>query len=74
MAQINLLPWREARRQELKKDFLVTSALMLALGAGIAKGATDRPIAHVDVAASAAEMLGYKASEEIAGQAIPELL
>ncbi len=35
MAQINLLPWREARRQELKKDFLVTAALMLALGAGI---------------------------------------
>ncbi|NND69833.1 MAG: PilN domain-containing protein [Halioglobus sp.] len=35
MAQINLLPWREARRQELKKDFLVTSALMLALGAGL---------------------------------------
>ena len=35
MAQINLLPWRDARRQELKKDFLVTSVLMLALGAGL---------------------------------------
>lgn len=35
MAQINLLPWREARRQELKKDFLITSALVLALGAGL---------------------------------------
>lgn len=35
MAQINLLPWREARRQELKKEFLVTVALVLALGAGL---------------------------------------
>ncbi len=35
MAQINLLPWREAKRQELKKDFLVTAALMLALGGGL---------------------------------------
>ena len=26
MAQINLLPWREERRQELKKEFLVTVA------------------------------------------------
>lgn len=34
MAQINLLPWREERRQELKKEFLVTVALVLALGAG----------------------------------------
>ena len=35
MAQINLLPWREAKRQELKKEFLVTVALVLALGAGL---------------------------------------
>ncbi len=35
MAQINLLPWREERRQQLKKDFLVTIALVLALGAGL---------------------------------------
>lgn len=35
MAQINLLPWREERRQELKKAFLSTVALVLALGAGI---------------------------------------
>jgi type IV pilus assembly protein PilN len=34
MAQINLLPWREERRQELKKEFLATVALVLALGAG----------------------------------------
>jgi len=35
MAQINLLPWREERRQELKKEFLVTIGLVLALGVGL---------------------------------------
>jgi type IV pilus assembly protein PilN len=35
MAQINLLPWREERRQELKKEFLVTVALVLALAVGL---------------------------------------
>jgi type IV pilus assembly protein PilN len=35
MAQINLLPWREERRQELKKEFLVTMALVVALGVGL---------------------------------------
>jgi type IV pilus assembly protein PilN len=35
MAQINLLPWREERRQNLKKEFLVSVALVLALGAGL---------------------------------------
>ncbi len=35
MAQINLLPWREAKRQDLKKEFMVTMALALALGAGL---------------------------------------
>ncbi len=35
MAQINLLPWREARRQELKKEFLFTVGLVLLLAAGI---------------------------------------
>ena len=35
MAQINLLPWREERRQKLKKDFLVTVGLVLALGVGL---------------------------------------
>ena len=47
---------------------------MLALGAGVAKGATDRPIAHVDIAATAAEMLGYKAAEGVIGEPIRELL
>ena len=31
MAQINLLPWREERRQELKKQFVVTTVLFVAL-------------------------------------------
>lgn len=35
MAQINLLPWRDARRQELKKEFLAAVALVLALAAGL---------------------------------------
>lgn len=35
MAQINLLPWREERRQELKKEFLVTVGLVLALAIGL---------------------------------------
>jgi len=35
MAQINLLPWREERRQELKKEFLITLGLVAALGAGM---------------------------------------
>jgi type IV pilus assembly protein PilN len=35
MAQINLLPWREERRQELKKEFLATVALVVALAAGV---------------------------------------
>ncbi len=32
MAQINLLPWREERRQELKKRFLTTVALVALFG------------------------------------------
>lgn len=47
---------------------------MLALGAGISKGATDTPIGHVDVAATAAEILGYRPSDEMAGRPISELL
>ena len=35
MAQINLLPWREERRQALKKQFLVSMGLVLALGASL---------------------------------------
>jgi len=35
MAQVNLLPWREERRQVLKKAFLVTVGLVLALALGL---------------------------------------
>jgi len=35
MAQINLLPWREERRQTLKKEFLASVALVLVFGAGL---------------------------------------
>ena len=35
MAQINLLPWRDDRRQEQKKEFLTVLALVFALGCGL---------------------------------------
>lgn len=35
MAQINLLPWREERRQAKRKEFLASIALVLALAAGL---------------------------------------
>ena len=35
MAHINLLPWREERRQELKKEFLITVGLVLLLALGL---------------------------------------
>ncbi len=35
MAQINLLPWRDERRQELKKEFLTIIALVFALAVGL---------------------------------------
>lgn len=35
MAQINLLPWRDERRQELKKEFLTVIGLVLALAVGL---------------------------------------
>jgi len=35
MAQINLLPWRDERRQELKKEFLTIIALVFAVAVGL---------------------------------------
>ncbi len=35
MAQINLLPWREERRQELKRQFVATIAFVAIFAAGI---------------------------------------
>jgi arylsulfatase A-like enzyme len=46
---------------------------MLAMGAGIKAGETDRPVHHVDVAPTAAAMLGCKTGE-MAGKPAPEIL
>ncbi|WP_116368012.1 PilN domain-containing protein [Parahaliea mediterranea] len=35
MAQINLLPWRDERRQELKKEFLTILAIVFAAAIGL---------------------------------------
>jgi arylsulfatase A-like enzyme len=49
------------------------NAWILALGGGIAPGVTERPVAHVDVAATAAEILGVKHGA-IAGRVLSEIL
>jgi hypothetical protein len=46
---------------------------LLSIGAGVPRGETDRPVYHVDVAATAAELLGVK-SGEFAGRPMRELL
>jgi hypothetical protein len=46
---------------------------LLAMGAAVPKGETERPIFHVDVAATAAELLAVKAGG-LAGTAMRELL
>ena len=44
---------------------------MLALGAGVGPGETERPVAHIDMAATAAHILGVR--PEGAGQMLPEI-
>jgi hypothetical protein len=46
---------------------------MLAMGHGISAGETERPVHHIDVAATAAELLGVK-TEGLAGQPVREIL
>ena len=46
---------------------------LLALGAGVTKGASDRPIRHVDVAATAAAILNVRA-DGLSGTAAKEIL
>ena len=46
---------------------------LLALGAGVTKGATDKPISHVDVAATAAAILNVRA-DGMTGVAAKEIL
>jgi hypothetical protein len=46
---------------------------LLALGAGIKRGETERPVFHIDVAATTAELLGVKA-RDMAGRPLREIL
>ena len=46
---------------------------MLAMGAGATSGEIERPVFHVDLAATTAELLGFKAGE-ITGRPIGEIL
>src|SRR5207245_158636 len=46
---------------------------LLAMGANVAEGETERPIQHVDVAATAAELLGVN-MPGIPGRPLKELL
>jgi len=46
---------------------------MLALGRGISPGVVERPVAHIDVAATAAAMLGVKGGA-MHGTPLTELL
>lgn len=46
---------------------------LLAMGAGIKPGSSERPVHHVDVAATAAALLGIKTGE-MAGAPVPEIL
>jgi hypothetical protein len=46
---------------------------LLAMGAGAASGEIERPVFHVDLAATAAELLGFKAGE-ITGRPLREIL
>ncbi len=45
---------------------------LLALGSGFSKGETERPVSHIDVASTAAEILGVKL--QAAGKPLQELL
>jgi hypothetical protein len=45
---------------------------LLALGAGASKGEVERPVAHIDVAATAAEVLGVKM--DVSGKALREIV
>ena len=46
---------------------------LLAMGAAVPRGETDRPVHHIDVTATAAEMLGFQTSE-LAGKPMREIL
>jgi hypothetical protein len=46
---------------------------LMALGGGVPAGETERPVFHVDVAATAAELLGVR-TPELSGKALKEIL
>jgi hypothetical protein len=46
---------------------------MLAMGAGVPAGEIERPVFHVDLAATAVELLGIKAGE-MTGRPMREIL
>lgn len=46
---------------------------LLALGASVPRGETERPVHHIDVTATAAEMLGFQTGE-LAGRPMREIL
>ncbi len=46
---------------------------LLAMGAGVPRGETERPVHHVDIAATAAKLLGVR-TDAIAGASLRELL
>ncbi|MFV0276104.1 MAG: PilN domain-containing protein [Parahaliea sp.] len=64
MVQINLLPWRDERRQELKKEFLTVLVLVLAVGVG-AVFLMDRVVSS--------QIGGQQARNNYIGQNIKEL-
>ena len=49
MAQINLLPWREERRQALKKQFLISLVLVLAFAGSLVLLADRLVNAQIDL-------------------------
>ena len=59
MAQINLLPWREARRQELKREFLGTLALVLGLGIGLVLLADRHGLRSIGMPAISTGVFGF---------------
>ena len=53
-------------------DACCRNVWLLAMGAGVASGASDRPVQHIDVTATAAGLLDVKPAG-LAGKPIPEL-
>lgn len=48
MAKINLLPWREERREQLKREFFTNLAAVVLLGGALVGGAYYQRVAQID--------------------------